>query len=107
MKAKFRELDSSESLDELIASSKERPIVVFKHSRTCSISRRVYNEVSNVDATVNLITVQHSRDVSNAVEQLTGIKHESPQALVVRNGSVVYHASHFDIDPKEIVKHLS
>ena len=49
------------------------------------------------DADVNLVIVQRARELSQEIARRTGVRHESPQALVVRNGEVVWNASHYDI----------
>src|SRR5260370_40958592 len=36
-------------------------------------------------------------DISRKLEERTGIRHESPQLLVLRSGRVVWSASHFAI----------
>ena len=102
MKARFNEIHTTDELDALIEQSGEKPIVLFKHSTTCPISHGVYKEVSNADADINLIVVQNSRNVSTAVAEKTGIRHESPQALILKNGKVVYHASHYDVTANDI-----
>ncbi len=102
MKARFNEIHTTDELDALIEQSKEKPIILFKHSTTCPISHGVYKEVSNADADINLIVVQHSRNVSTAVAEKTGIRHESPQALILKDGKVVYHASHYDVTAADI-----
>ena len=40
------------------------------------------------------IEIQNAREVSNAVAEKTGVRHESPQALLLRDGEVVWNASH-------------
>ena len=102
MKARFTKLESTERLAELFESSNEKPVVLFKHSVTCPISADVYNEVSNADAEINLVVVQSARNISNAIAERTGIRHQSPQALVLKNGKAVYHASHYDVTAEEI-----
>ena len=102
MKANFIEITSNEELDDLFERSGERAIVLFKHSLTCPISAGVHREVSGVDADVHLVIVQHSRGVSNALAEKTGIRHESPQAIIIKDGKPVYHASHYNITAKEI-----
>jgi bacillithiol system protein YtxJ len=42
------------------------------------------------------------RDVSSAIAQKFNVEHESPQAIVVRNGKAVYSASHFEIEYSSI-----
>ena len=102
MKAIFNEINSTEELDKLFEKSNETPVVLFKHSTTCPISSSVYHEISGADAEINLVIVQHSRSLAMAIAQKTGIRHESPQAIILRNGEPVYHASHFDITAKDV-----
>jgi len=107
MKARFNEIHTIEELDALVEKSNETPVILFKHSTTCPISHGVYREVSNADADVNLIIVQTARNVSNAVAEKTGVRHESPQALVLKNGAVVYDASHYDITASDLENQLN
>lgn len=102
MKARFNEIQDVAELDRLIERSNEQPVVVFKHSTTCPISSGVYNEVSKADIDVNIIIVQNARDVSKHVAEKTGVRHESPQAIVLKNGKVVYHASHYDVTAQDL-----
>jgi bacillithiol system protein YtxJ len=102
MKAQFIQLNSIDQLDELFEVSKTKPITFFKHSITCPISANVFEEVANVDSTIFLIVVQDSRDISNAIARKTGIKHESPQAIVIKKGEPVFHASHYDITSSDL-----
>lgn len=104
MKANFIEIHSSEELDELFQKSKEKPVVLFKHSLTCPISAGVYREVSDVDSDVYLIVVQYARGVSNLLAEKTGIRHESPQAIILKDEKAVYHASHYDVTADDIEK---
>lgn len=107
MKANFIELNSTEKLDELIESSNENPVVLFKHSVTCPISSGVYQIVSGVDADVNLVIMQTARNISNAIAEKTGIRHESPQAIVLKDGEPVYHASHYDVTAEDLEKFVN
>jgi bacillithiol system protein YtxJ len=102
MPAKFVNVESLDTLDALFERSFSRPVVIFKHSRTCGISFHIKEMITEVDGEINLIVVQLSRDVSNAVEALTGYRHQSPQAFVIRDGKAVYQASHYGIDPAAI-----
>lgn len=100
------EITSKEELHSLFEKSSDGPVVLFKHSVTCPISLDVYKTIESVEGDVNLIVVQRTRPVSNEIAERTGVRHESPQALVIRNGEVVYHASHYDITAEDISKHL-
>jgi len=100
--ANFIELNSIEKLEELFEKSNEKAVVLFKHSVTCPISAGVYHEVSDVEGDVNLVIMQQAREISNEIAEKTGIRHESPQAIVLKNGKAVYHASHYDITAEDI-----
>lgn len=107
MKARFNEINKTEELDALFEKSNEQAVVLFKHSTTCPISAGVYQEISNADADINLIVVQRARNVSDAIAEKTGVRHESPQAFVVKDGEVVYHASHYDVTASDVEKSLN
>ncbi|MXX03164.1 MAG: bacillithiol system redox-active protein YtxJ [Gemmatimonadetes bacterium] len=106
------------ALDEVIASSSERPVFVYKHSTVCPVSARAadqyhdfaddfadVDEDMDTDPSTPLFTqvmVIENRDLSNEIESRLGIRHESPQLLLLRDGKVTWHASHFSISGKSI-----
>lgn len=91
------------SLDAAIAESRERPVLLFKHSRYCGVSCEALDELrdhiarANGRASYKIITVQTHRPISDEAARRLGIRHETPQAILLRNGAVVWHASHFRI----------
>lgn len=97
MKNHFTPVGDKAALGSLVKLSHERPVVLFKHSLTCPISAAAYKEMTDFEGDVSLIVVQENRDVSREVERLTGIRHESPQAIVLRKGKAVWNASHWRI----------
>jgi bacillithiol system protein YtxJ len=106
MKANFTEINSTEQLDALFEQSNEKPVVLFKHSLTCPISAGVHQDISNADADINMVIMQKARNVSDEIARRTGIRHESPQAIVLKDGKVVYHAAHYDVTAEEVEKML-
>lgn len=73
--------------------------VIFKHSPFCGRSVAAAEQLQRYQARpdalpVTVVHVFDDRPLSNALETVTGIQHESPQALVVRGGIVQWHASH-------------
>ncbi len=96
MKAKVREIYDVTELEKLFSASHEKPIFFFKHSITCPISKNVFREVSEIDTEIWLMVVQDTRKLCDAIAVKTSIKHETPQAIIVRDGEVVYHSSHYD-----------
>jgi bacillithiol system protein YtxJ len=107
MPANFINLESIDRLDRLFAESHERPVVLFKHSTRCGISAGVYRKVGQVEGDINVVVMQTHRDISNAIAARTGVRHESPQAIVLIDGEPVYHASHYDIEAAHIEANLA
>ena len=99
-------LDTLDKLQAAIEESRIRPVLLFKHSTSCGISSGVFQDVSMVDADINIVVVQTDRNISNEIERRTGVPHQSPQAIVLKNGEPVYHASHYDITVEDINRHL-
>ncbi|MDT5268974.1 MAG: hypothetical protein QOH49_1160 [Acidobacteriota bacterium] len=97
MEANFSPVSDAAALEELFTRSHTEPVLLFKHSNACPISARAYSQMAGVRTPVSIVVVQKSRDLSREVAQRTGIPHETPQALVIRNGRAVWNASHFDI----------
>jgi bacillithiol system protein YtxJ len=97
MEDQFTQITDTKALEQLLTRSHEEPVVVFKHSTTCPISAAAYKQMSKVAGDVSMVVVQKARDVSSEVSSRTGVQHESPQAIVLRNGEAVWTASHFDI----------
>lgn len=106
MPATFSKLDSLEKLEDLFARSHEVPIVIFKHSSRCGVSAMVSRRMVGLEAEINIVVVQTSRDVSTAIEEKTGVRHQTPQALIVRNGEAVYQASHYSVNPEALASEL-
>ena len=97
MENHFVRIIDTKAFDEITDRSRERTVVVFKHSLTCPISARAYEQMAEFDGEVALIEVQRARELSREIESRLGVAHESPQVLVLRNGRVVWNASHFKI----------
>jgi bacillithiol system protein YtxJ len=93
----FTQITDTDALEQLLARSHDAPVVLFKHSTTCPISAAAYKQMSEVENEISLVVVQRAREVSSEIAERTGIRHESPQTIVLRNGEAVWNASHFDI----------
>ena len=99
-----KELNDLTEFENMWQASHERPVLFFKHSTSCPISVRAYQQFqqyledeASQHAQNALIIVQTARPVSNRLAELSGVKHESPQAILVRNGQAVWHDSHFEL----------
>jgi len=105
-------LEHVDELRRLIAESESRPVLLFKHSHTCGVSWEALEEIVahlneresdtptrrlRSTAQYAMVTVQTHRAISNAIAQKLGVRHETPQALLIRDGRVVWSASHFRV----------
>ena len=105
------ELQQHEDLEELIERSKSSPILIFKHSTQCSISDAAYEELQKFmknaeDVPCGIVLVLENRVLSNAVASELGIRHESPQAIVIQDGRQKWTASHWSITAEALHKAL-
>lgn len=101
-------LTEIKQLDSIVEESAEKPVVIFKHSTRCSISRmalknfeREYNLEESEVAPYFLDLLQH-RDISNEIAQKFQVIHQSPQLLLIKNGKSVYNVSHSEIDAEAL-----
>ena len=96
-------LNEVDELERWLAASVGRPVLLFKHSYSCGVSAEALDElVAHLQerahaVPVAMVTVQTHRQVSNAITSRLGVRHETPQALLVRDGRVVWSASHFRV----------
>lgn len=82
--------------------NRHEPLLVLKHSNSCPVSftaKRQYDDfrAAHPDVATRLVVVQQERALSQALESVSGIRHESPQALLLHAGRVLWHASHGNI----------
>jgi bacillithiol system protein YtxJ len=97
-------LTTTAELEAALTASEQQPVLLFKHSTRCPISSAAQAQFHAFAqahheppaAAYELDLLRH-RDVSLAIVERLGVRHESPQALVVRHGRAVWHASHYDI----------
>lgn len=94
----FLRLHTDDELEQARARSEEAPVVLFKHSALCSLSAMARQEMLQLtkpgDPPVYQLVVQESRPLSNTIESTYGIRHESPQVIVLYRGEPVFNASH-------------
>ena len=79
------------------AMGEEGPVILFKHSRTCGVSMMARKQVmplASEGIAIHEVVVQDARDASKLIASETGIRHESPQALIISQGRVQTAFSH-------------
>ncbi len=82
-----------------LASWLERPgpTLVLLHDPYCPISRAAQRDVSRLAEPIALIDVAAAPELSEVIEERTGIRHESPQIILLRDGAPVWSASHYRV----------
>ena len=95
-------------------SSETETVMFFKHSVTCGLSDRAFNEFrkylespQSALARNYVIVVQKARATSNELARIVEVEHESPQAIVVRNGRAVWNDSHLAIKSERLAQAVS
>ena len=90
-------------------SSPVLAIIIFKHSTRCSISSMALNRleskwVDNESIPAYYLDLLNYRPISNEIADLFSVEHASPQVLLIKNGSCIYHASHTNISAADILQ---
>jgi len=94
------ELNSAVALEAALRVSQTHPVFLFTHSRACSVSRETLDQLlwhlQYRDASIStyLITVQTQAKICAAVTRILGLRHETPQAILVAGGRAVWHRAH-------------
>ncbi|WP_433763428.1 bacillithiol system redox-active protein YtxJ [Flavobacterium ginsenosidimutans] len=106
-KVNWTELTDILQLQEIEAVSAQKPVVIFKHSTRCSISRMALKQFErefDLEETVDpyFLDLIANRDISNEIASRFGVYHESPQLILIKNGKAVYNVSHSDIDAEAL-----
>lgn len=108
-KVDWRMLTNVEDLNQVVNESAGKPVLIFKHSTRCSISRMVLKQFENEFDLQDKITpyfldLLNHRDVSNEIATKFGVYHQSPQLIVIQDGKSVHDASHNSIAAESLKK---
>ena len=108
MKINWISLQDLGQLNQIMTVSNEKPVVIFKHSTRCSVSRMALkqfeNEYSIGDSVdIYFLDLLEHRAISNEIAARFNVVHQSPQLLLIKDGKSVYNVSHSDIDA-EVLK---
>lgn len=102
-------LTGEAQLNQLISQSASRPQVIFKHSTRCSVSSVALQRLQKAQAPegvdFNFLDLLAYRSLSNTIAEKFGVRHESPQVLIIKNGTCVYDESHLNISMNDIAEH--
>ena len=103
-------LKSEDEVFEIIEKSNSKSQVIFKHSTRCSISSMAKSRLERSafpdNADFYYLDLIAHRNISNKVAEEFNVFHESPQILVIKNGSCVYDESHAAINMSDVTEQL-
>ncbi|MDX9974936.1 MAG: bacillithiol system redox-active protein YtxJ [FCB group bacterium] len=106
----MKEISTLDEWQEILEASGQHAVFLFKHSTTCPISASARDKVNEflTRATENgippfhLIRVIESRPISNKIEADLGVRHQSPQLILLKEKKAVWSASHYGIQGDKI-----
>ena len=105
-------LTSLDQLDEIVKESNDIPVVIFKHSTRCGISRMVINQfeksydIDTNNMKIYYLDLLNYRNISDEVGYKFQVMHQSPQLIVVKKGVAVAHSSHHNIQAGELMNFI-
>jgi bacillithiol system protein YtxJ len=107
--ATIRTLTDRAQLDALLAAG--RPVWLFKHSLTCGVSARAWRQFEafaigrpEAGALFAKVEIQRARELSRAIAERSGVRHQSPQVLLLSGGAAVWHESHWRISQRALAE---
>jgi bacillithiol system protein YtxJ len=108
---RIQQITALQELDHIWEYAKEKEVLLFKHSTTCPISANAYEQVQQASNTpemdeikIVMVHVIEDRPISNEIANRLQIAHESPQIFFIRQGQVIWYASHWNITKEAILK---
>ena len=97
-------VESAEDIEQALAA----PVaLLYKHCETCPVSAMAQREIDrlddhNPDLDIWVVDVHAQRALSREIAERFTIRHESPQAILVRDGEAVWHSSHYGVTARAI-----
>lgn len=107
-KVGWKVLDSIEGLEQLLAQSFNQPVVIFKHSISCGISAQIKDQLfaawdlSPEEVAFYYLDLITHRNVSNEIADRLGVRHQSPQVILIKDSQAVSSDSHYQISVEKI-----
>lgn len=108
----WKQLTTLEQLDQIAKDSEMKPQAIFKHSTTCGISRMAIRQLeAQYDIDPNQLDIYYLdlkayREVSNEVGYKFQVMHQSPQIILIKNGTAVYSDSHGAISAQALAEKI-
>ncbi|WP_456420759.1 bacillithiol system redox-active protein YtxJ [Lutibacter sp.] len=105
-------LTEKSQIEEIILKSATKPVLIFKHSTRCGVSRMALKnferdyDIEKTALELYFLDILKYRELSNEVSKSLAVHHQSPQILLINNKSVIYHDSHYQISVETVKEAL-
>lgn len=99
----WKDLTDLDQLDKIWDETDEHAVAIFKHSTRCSISFHMMHRLESDwdlnpdDCSFYFLDLVQYRAISNEVASRSGVRHQSPQLIVIKDRKAIYDASHGSI----------
>ena len=108
LKDRMQLLTTPAQVDEFL---KKNPNAALFKAGTCHKTPETFRAVEEQlgpreDLPIGIVRVVEARPASNHVESLTGIRHESPQIILFKDGKPVFNRDNWDIESEAIAEAL-
>ena len=101
----WQQLTEAAHLNKIHEASFQQPILIYKHSTSCSISSMMLHRLERAWVVEEMTMVQPYfldlityRELSNEIAKSYNVRHESPQLLLISQGECKYDGSHGGIN---------
>ena len=108
----WKVLTTLDQLDEIVEASFEKPVGILKHSIRCGISSMIKWQLESnwdlgqEDLDFYYLDLINHRPISNRIAEKFDVIHQSPQLLLINEGTAVYSPSHHMISVNGLKKAL-
>ena len=106
----WKKLENISQIAEIRKESKEKPVLIFKHSSRCAISsmawsrmERSWKEEDSEKLSPYFLDLISYRNISNAIAEEFSVEHASPQVIVIKNEEAIYDNSHMGISYRDVI----
>jgi bacillithiol system protein YtxJ len=108
LKDRIQTLTSPAQVDEFL---KKNPNSALFKAGTCHKTPETFKAVEEhlgprEDLPLGIVRVVEARAASNHIADLTGIRHESPQIILFKDGKAVFNRDNWDIESEAIAEAL-
>ncbi|MGE3073926.1 MAG: monothiol bacilliredoxin BrxC family protein [Dehalococcoidia bacterium] len=106
MESQLDEVATDGELNQVFAWSERAPVLLYLHDPYCGLSAVAHGEVSKLGMRIAWIDVHARHHLGMEVARLTGVRHESPQALILHHRQARWSASHRKVTASSILAAL-